>query len=220
MNFIERFLLWQPTSTPALRGHYKDCHEDTPEKWSKRCNSNRVYCINLFYLHHLDRFSITSELRSSQVAVGGNCIQHCLWQTLRVLHSAATTRPVQLPRVSFVTVTTTFKSPCSQTDTRSGTTQVFLSHQETSVDISHHHVRLTSESLWLQMAVFKLNKNKVSIKSFSFYFMFLFIQNEWEPDILIICSGYLAWSLGSHNEPLWTLHWSRKCSSERCRCDA
>lgn len=68
-------------------------------------------------LHHLDRsLCVASELHSSQVAAGGNCIQHALRQTLGPLHGAATTRPVRLPRVSFMTVTATFESSCSQTD--------------------------------------------------------------------------------------------------------
>lgn len=73
-------------------------------------------------LHHLDTSHLcgTSELHSSQVAAGGNCSQHALRQTLRLLRGAATTRPVGLPGVSFMTVATTFKSSCRHTHTHTG----------------------------------------------------------------------------------------------------
>lgn len=71
--------------------------------------------INLH--HHLARphLCVTSELHSSQVATWGNRSQYTLRQTLGLLHSAATTRPVGLPGVSLMIVTAAFKSSCSQT---------------------------------------------------------------------------------------------------------
>lgn len=52
-----------------------------------------------------------SELHSSQVAAGGNRVQHALRQTLGVLDGAAAAGPVQLPGVSFMTVAATSEAP-------------------------------------------------------------------------------------------------------------
>lgn len=57
------------------------------------------------------------------MAAWGNCSQNTLWQTLRLLHGAATTRPVGLPGVSLMAMTASFKSSWTKTgvDRRSGT---------------------------------------------------------------------------------------------------
>lgn len=67
---------------------------------------------SIINLHHLDgsRLCVASELHGPQVAAGGDCRQHALRQTLGLLHGAATTGPVGLPGVSFMTVTATLKS--------------------------------------------------------------------------------------------------------------
>jgi len=104
--------LWCPASLLS-----RLCQGFTPTAWSLLpcplgcCHPSRT-CIILTRL--VSR--VTSELHSSQVAARGNCSQHALRQTLRLLHSAATARPMRLPGMSLMTVTAAFKSSCSQRD--------------------------------------------------------------------------------------------------------
>lgn len=59
----------------------------------------------------LKRLLVSSELHGSQVAAGGDRVQHALGQTLGVLRRAAAAGPVQLPGVSFMTVAATSEAP-------------------------------------------------------------------------------------------------------------